>query len=93
MGTVNGWRTVGGGVIGEWRFQPMGKMGKDVCPNFLQPLLENFDRRSCNDGSRELIPIFNNPDRKGHPSTSAAARTLEYLVGVPSRTAMALVLQ
>ncbi len=84
---------MGGGVIGEWRFQSMGKMGKDVCPNFLQPLLENFDRRSCNDGSRELIPIFDNPHRKDHPSPSAATRALGYLVGVPSRTATALVLQ
>ncbi len=29
--------------------QSMGEMGKDFCPNFLQPLLENIDRRSCND--------------------------------------------
>ncbi len=45
-------------------FQSMGKMGKDLCPNFLQPLPENFDRRSCNDEGRELIQIFHNPHRK-----------------------------
>ncbi len=38
-----------------------GEMGKDFCPNFLQPFLENIDRRSCNLGSRELIPVFHNP--------------------------------
>ncbi len=38
-----------------------GEMGKDFCPNFLQPFLENIDRRSCNNGSRELIPVFHDP--------------------------------
>ncbi len=57
----------------------MGEMGKDFCPNFLQPFLEKIDGRSCNDGSRELIPVFHNPHR---PSPSAVARTLEYLEGV-----------
>ncbi len=55
--------------------QSMEEVEKDVCPNFLQPFLENIDRRSCNDGSREFIPIFHNP-------APAVARTLEYLVGV-----------
>ncbi len=59
--------------------QSMGEMGKDFCPNVLQPFLENIDRRSCNDGSRELIPIFHNPHRKCRPSPSVVARTLEYL--------------
>ncbi len=44
--------------IGEMSVQFMGKMGKDFSPNFLQPFLENIDRRNCNDGSRELIPVF-----------------------------------
>ncbi len=51
-------------------------MGKNLCPNFLQPLLENIDRRSCNGGSQELIPRFHNPP-------PAVARTLEYLVVMP----------
>ncbi len=42
--------------VGKWgvgvTVQSMGEMGKDFCPNFLQPFLENIDRRSCNDGSR-----------------------------------------
>ncbi len=64
--------------------QSMGKMGKDFCPNFLQPFLEKIDRRSCNDGSRELIPILHNPHRKCRPSPSAASRALEYLEEVSS---------
>ncbi len=31
----------GGGSV-----QSMGEMGKDFCPNFLQPFLENIDRGS-----------------------------------------------
>ncbi len=45
MKTVNGWCAGGEGRV-------MGEMGKDLCPNFLRPFLENIDRRSCNDGSR-----------------------------------------
>ncbi len=67
--------------------QSVGEMGKDFCPNFLQPFLENVDRRSCNDGSQELIQVFHNPHRKCRPSPSAVARTLEYLEGVPSLAA------
>ncbi len=60
----------------------MGEMGKDLCPNFLQPFLENIDRRSCNDGNRELIPLFHNPYRKCLPSPSV--RTFEFLEAVSS---------
>ncbi len=73
---------MGRGGVGE-----RGEMGKDFCPNFLQPFLENIDKSSCNDGSRELIPVFHNPHRKCLPSPSAVARTLEYLKGVPSYAA------
>ncbi len=91
MITVNGWRAgerggvgkCGGGGVGV-SVQSMGEMGKDFCPNFLQPFLENIDGRSCNDGSRELIPVFHNPHRKYQPSLSGVARTLECLVGVTS---------
>ncbi len=76
---VNGW--CAGGL--EVSVQSMGEVKKDFCPNFPQPLHENIDRRSCNDGSRELIPVFHNPHRKYRPSPSAVARSLEYLVGVP----------
>ncbi len=64
--------------------QSMGEMGKDFCPNFPQPFLENIDRKSCNDGSRELILVLNSYHRKCRPSPSEVARTLEYLEGVPS---------
>ncbi len=42
--------------IGEVSVQSMREMGKDFCPNFLQPFLENVD-----DGSRGLVPVFQNP--------------------------------
>ncbi len=34
------------------------------CPHFVQPNLENADRRSYYDGSRKLIPIFDDSHRK-----------------------------
>ncbi len=48
MGAVNGWYVGGGeGVRGIWEMSVQPKeMGKDFCPNFLQPLLENFDKRT-----------------------------------------------
>ncbi len=62
MITVNGWCAGGKGGGGRGKgvgeSSVKGEMEKDFCPNFLQPFLENIDRRSCNDGSRELIPIF-----------------------------------
>ncbi len=48
------------GMGGCVSVQSMGEMGKDYCPNFLHNFLENIDRKSCNDGSRELIPVFHN---------------------------------
>ncbi len=62
--------------------QSLGEMGKDFCQNFLQPFLDNIDSSNCNDGSRELVPVFHNPHRKGRPFPSAVVLTLEYLVGV-----------
>ncbi len=35
-----------------------GEMGKGFCPNFLQHILENIERRSWNDASRELQEIL-----------------------------------
>ncbi len=54
MGTINGWLAVGrGGYKNEvMRVKSMVKMGNDFCPYFLQPLLDNVDRKSCNDGNR-----------------------------------------
>ncbi len=48
MGAVQ----MGGGgelAIGEMSVQSMGEMREELCPNFLQPLLEDIDRKSCND--------------------------------------------
>ncbi len=43
------------------------------------------NRRSCNDGSRELILAFHNPHRKDQPSPSTVDLTLVDLVWVPSK--------
>ncbi len=79
MKTVNGLFAGGKGGGGRVSVQSMGEMGKDFCPNYLQPFLKNIDRRS-----RELISVFHNPHRKCRPSSSTVARTLEYLVEEPS---------
>ncbi len=79
---------MGGVQLGEMRFQPIGKMGKNFCLHFLQPFLANVDWRNCNHGSREHIPIFHNPHQNSWPSPTVAARTLEYVVGVPYKATM-----
>ncbi len=86
---VNEWCAVreGGFWIVEMSVQSMGEMGKNFCPNFLQPFLEIIDGRGCADGSQELIPISYNLRRKARPSPSAAVLTMEYLVRVSSRAA------
>ncbi len=63
---MSGKQVEGGGMcywIGEMSAPPMEEMGEDFCPDFLQPFLENIVRKSCNDGSRELIQVFHNPWR------------------------------
>ncbi len=67
--------------------QSMGEMEKDFCQNSLQPFLENIDRRSSNDRSRDFLPAFHNPHQKGLPSASAMALTLGYLERVLSKAA------
>ncbi len=57
-------------------------MGKGLCPIFLQPLLKNTNRRSCNYGSRKIIPVSHNPHRRCRHYPSAVGRTLVYLVGI-----------
>ncbi len=65
MITVTGWyagRRGGEGLEnGSMSVQSMEEMVKDFCQNLPQPFLENIDRRSCNDGSPDLIPVFLNP--------------------------------
>ncbi len=75
---------MGGGV--EFMNWGDGKpMLKNLCPNFLKPLLENGGRRGCSDGSLDRIPIFHTPQRKNLPSPPAVTRTLMYLAGVLSK--------
>ncbi len=38
--------------------QPMGEIGKNSYPNFLQPFLENIDRRSCTTEAGSLVQYF-----------------------------------
>ncbi len=70
---------------GEMSVQSMGEMGNDFCPNFLQPFLENIDRRSYNDGFRELIPVFHNPHRKTGPLLRWWLALRSTLYGCPLR--------
>ncbi len=65
--------------------QSVGEMGKDFCPNFQQPFLENCDRSSCYDGSWGRIPVFHKFHQKCRLSPSVVTRNLEYLVGVSSK--------
>ncbi len=62
MGTVNKGREVGGGGVrkGIWgdEISVNGEGGKYFCPNFLQHLPENVDRKSCYDGSLQFIPVM-----------------------------------
>ncbi len=63
--------------VGDWGDESSVN-GKDFCLNFLQPFLQNIDRRSYNDRSRELIPVLHDPYRKDRPSPSVVALTLVY---------------
>ncbi len=85
-GRCAGWMR---GRVGDWgdECSANGEDGERLLSKLYQHLLENIDRKSCNNGSRKLIPVFNNPHRKSRPSSSAVARTLEYLVGLLSRAA------
>ncbi len=38
--------------------QSMGEMGKDFCPNFLQPFLENIDKGAVTTEARSLFQYF-----------------------------------
>ncbi len=82
---VNGWFEGGMAGVRKWNDEcsVIGEGEKNVWPDFLKRLLHNFSRRSCNDGNRELIPVFHNSHRKYRPSPSAVACILECLVGVP----------
>ncbi len=59
-----------------------GRIEKDLFPHLTQPSLERISRWNCNDGSREFIPTFYNPQRR--PSDPAMALVIEFLVGMPS---------
>ncbi len=77
MGGVQVGRGGGVGENGGMSVQSMWEMGKDFCTNFLQSFLENIDRRSCNDGSWKLIPIFQYL-KPGPQSIHEVANTFAY---------------
>ncbi len=41
--------------------------------------LENTDRMNCNDGSRELIPVFHDPQQNCRPPPSAVDALLGHV--------------
>ncbi len=57
-------KVVVGLEVGEMSVRSMREMWKQLCPNLKQPFLEYIYRRTRNDGSRDLIPVFHNPHRK-----------------------------
>ncbi len=64
--------------------QSMREVGKDFCPNFIQPFLENIHRRIRSDESWEFIALFHSPNLKSRSSPPALAFTLAYLEEVYS---------
>ncbi len=64
MGTVHGWRAVGGGGgrrVSEFadEISASGEDGQKV-PVQTFSKLKNFERMSGKDGSREIFPVFHN---------------------------------
>ncbi len=49
-------------------------------------LLKTLTEGAVTTEAGSFIPVFHDPHRKGRPSPSAVARTLEYLVGVEEET-------
>ncbi len=77
------------GEVGKWgdECSVNGRNGERLLSTLSPTFFENIDRGSCNNVSRQLIPVFHNPHRKCRPSLSVVACTSEYLVGVPSLAA------
>ncbi len=65
--------------------QSMGEIGKDFCPNFLQPFLENLNRRKPGAYSSVSQPSPKMPtlsfDGGSHEVRSSIQKTREYLEG------------
>ncbi len=63
MITVNGWCASGMGEgvgVGRWgdECSVNGGDGESLRPKRFPTFFEKIDRRTCKDGSRELIPVF-----------------------------------
>ncbi len=63
MITVNGLLAGGMGGVGEWgdECSVNGGDGERLLSKLFR---NNIDGRSCNNGSRQFIPVFQNPHRK-----------------------------
>ncbi len=63
--------------------ESMREMGKDFCPKFLQPFLENIDRINCNDGS--LLQYFTTLTENADPLLWRRLAPWSALKGCPLR--------
>ncbi len=58
--------------------------GENICPNFLQPFLENIVRRSRNGGAGSFMQYFTTLTEKADSSLLGVVLTQEHLKGMPS---------
>ncbi len=70
MMTVSGWYEGGGGGglgVGEMSAQPMGEMGKDFCPNFINIFLKTLTERAVTTEAGSLFQYFTTLTEKADP--------------------------
>ncbi len=79
------WEGGGQGNV-EMSVQLMGEMGKDFRPNFPYLFLKTMSTGAVTREAGNLIQYVN-PHRKYRSCSLVVARTLEYLVWVPSEAA------
>ncbi len=65
--------------MGRWVFSQWGKTSVQISSNLFLKILRE---------AGSLFQYFTTLTEKGRPSPSAVARTLEYLVGVPSKVVL-----
>ncbi len=84
MGVVRRWDGWGRKEMRRKVFGEIVGMVKGFCVIFIWLFLENIDRRSCHDGSPELNQYFTNLNENTDSLPPLVARTLKYLMWVPS---------
>ncbi len=88
MITVNGWRAGGkGGGRGKggMSVQSMGEMGKDFCPNFLQPFLETLTEGAVTTKAGNLLKYFTTLTENADPLLRRRLAPCSTLKGCPLR--------